>query len=196
MKHTVVLLLFAAGAAAWLVGCGSTRSAYASAPYTVVRADGRFEIRDYPALLVVETPVSRGGRGGDGSFMRLFHFISGENAAKEKIAMTTPVFMAGGESNRTMAFVLPASMTSGAVPRPADDAVSVRQLPAGRFAVLRFSGARSEEQENARLAELQAWMAAQGLKGEATPVYGYFDPPWTPSPLRRNEVMLPLVPAG
>jgi DNA topoisomerase-1 len=34
--------------------------------------------------------------------------------------------------------------------------------------------------------------AAQGvkLKASAAPVYAYFDPPWTPPLLRRNEVML------
>ena len=110
--------------------------------------------------------------------------------------MTTPVFMSGGESNRTMAFVLPAPMKAGAAPRPADDAVKVREVPAGRFAVLRFSGARSSQQEAAALGQLQAWMAVQGLAGTLPPVFAYFDPPWTPSPMRRNEVMVPLSPGS
>ena len=50
--------------------------------------------------------------------------------------MTAPVFMAGGES--TMAFAMPEDL--GKVPRPTDSLVTVRQLHAGRFAVLRFSG--------------------------------------------------------
>ena len=33
-------------------------------------------------------------------------------------------------------------------------------------------------------------IAAEGLNGSSPAVYGYFDPPWTPGPLRRNEVML------
>jgi hypothetical protein len=35
-------------------------------------------------------------------------------------------------------------------------------------------------------------MAGQGLKTVSAPVYGYFDPPWIPNFLRRNEVMLRL----
>ena len=31
---------------------------------------------------------------------------------------------------------------------------------------------------------------AEGLKELSPPVYGYFDPPWIPGFLRRNEVML------
>ena len=44
--------------------------------------------------------------------------------------------------------------------------------------------------EEAALDQLKVWMAAEGLSSDAAPVYGYFDPPWTPAFLRRNEVML------
>ena len=33
-------------------------------------------------------------------------------------------------------------------------------------------------------------MREESLKEISLPVYGYFDPPWTPPFLRRNEVML------
>ncbi len=186
----ILFVLLLVGAGLIFVGCQATRSGYESAPYKVVRTDGQFELRDYPSLAVVETPMATSGNSDDGSFMRLFQFITGANAAKQKIAMTTPVFMSGSDSNRTMAFVLPAKLKAASAPKPADGAVAVRELPGGRFAVLRFSGGRNAKQEAETLARLQTWLAAQGLKTAATPVYGYFDPPWTPSFLRRNEVML------
>jgi DNA gyrase inhibitor GyrI len=186
----ILFVILLVGAGLIFVGCQATRSGYESAPYTVVRTDGKFELRDYPALAVVETPMAAGSNSDDGSFMRLFRFITGANEAKQKIAMTTPVFMSGQDTNRTMAFVLPAKLKSGAVPKPSDGAVTVRVLPGGRFAVLRFSGGRDAKREAETLARLENWLAAQGLKTLSTPVYGYFDPPWTPSFLRRNEVML------
>jgi DNA gyrase inhibitor GyrI len=128
--------------------------------------------------------------GSDGSFMRLFRFITGANEAKQKIAMTTPVFMSGGSTNLMMAFVMPAKMNTAAVPRPADGALTVRELPAGRFAVLRFSGGRNTRNEAESLARLKLWLEQERLKAVTGPVYGYFDPPWTPAFLRRNEVML------
>jgi DNA gyrase inhibitor GyrI len=186
----VALSILAVVVALILAGCQATRAGYESAPYRVVRTSGKFAVRDYPALRVVETPLARVGKDADGSFLRLFRFITGANEAKQKIAMTTPVFMSGSDTNATMAFVLPAKLPTDAVPKPSDAAVTVRELPAGRFAVLRFSGGRSAEHDAEALGRLRAWMRAEGLQELSPPVYGYFDPPWTPGFLRRNEVML------
>lgn len=172
-----------------LAGCRATRAGYESAPYKVVRSDGEFELRDYPALTVVETPMAN-ANGSDGSFTRLFRFITGANEGKQKIAMTTPVFMSGSATNLTMAFVLPAKLQTTSVPKPADGAVTVRELPAGRSAVLRFSGGRNARKEAESLARLKSWLERERLTALSGPVYGYFDPPWTPVFLRRNEVML------
>lgn len=191
VKKMILWTLILVGAASLLlVGCRITRSGYETAPYRVVRTAGTFEVRDYPALTVVETPMAGSGSGGDSSFMRLFRFISGNNAAKQKIAMTTPVFMSGSESNAAMAFVLPAKLPADTVPKPSDGSVQVRALAAGRFAVLRFRGGRNAGNEQAALTRLQAWMAAESLKPASPAVYAYFDPPWTPAFLRRNEVLL------
>jgi hypothetical protein len=173
-----------------VVGCQAVRAGYESAPYTVVRTDGKFELRDYPALMVVETPMAVRGNGDNGSFMRLFRFISGNNAAKEKIAMTTPVFMSGTGTNATMAFVLPAKFKGSGAPQPTNELLTLRKLEPGRFAVFRFSGGRNASNETAALDRLQSWMKTNGLAALSPPVYGYFDPPWTPTFLRRNEVML------
>ena len=183
-KILLLAVIVVIGALLAIAGCRTSRSGYKSAPYTVVRSEGDFELRDYPALKLVETAMRDGGSGG--SFNRLFRFITGGNDAGKKIAMTTPVFMAGGES--TMAFVMPADL--GKVPHPMEGSVTIREMPAGRFAVLRYSGARSPQQETEHLERLKAWVADQHLKASAAPVYAYFDPPWTPLFLRRNEVML------
>jgi len=189
-KMSLWLILILVALVPILGGCLVSRAGYESAPYKVVRADGKFELRDYPAITVVETPMKSPGQEADNGFMRLFHFITGDNAAKQKIAMTTPVFMTGSGTNSTMAFVMPAKLAPGEVPKPADPGLAIRELPAGRFAVLRYSGGRNDRQETNQLARLKAWMTAASLPALSLPVYGYFDPPWTPTFLRRNEVML------
>jgi DNA gyrase inhibitor GyrI len=192
MKPQPTLLAMSAGLAFLsfvATGCGTVRAGYESAPYQAVRTTGKFEVRDYPALTVVETPMKTGHNGEDGSFSRLFRYISGGNEAEEKIAMTTPVFMSGDATNAAMSFVMPAKMKTADVPRPNDAQVRVRELPAGRFAVLRFSGGRNAANEAEALSKLRAWMETEGLKEVSPPVFAYFDPPWTPAFLRRNEVM-------
>ena len=188
MKVTFIILGLAGLVALVFCGCAAVRAGYKSAPYQVIRTDGKFELRDYPELVLVETR----SQGADNSFMRLFHYIGGQNAAAQKISMTTPVFMAGENTNVTMAFVLPANMPLENAPQPADPGVTLKKVPAGRFAVLRFSGGRSTEHESVARARLQAWLGRQHLTTAGGPVYGYFDPPWTPSFLRRNELMLRL----
>jgi DNA gyrase inhibitor GyrI len=177
----VVLILIGAG-------CAAVRGGYASAPYRLVRSQGKFQVRDYPALVLVQTPM----QATNGSFMRLFHYIDRQNSAQQKISMTTPVFMTRGPTNDTMAFVLPAGLALDRAPKPADETVNLQAMPAGRFAVLRFSGGRNARREAAALDDLQNWLQQESLTPAGGPIYGYFDPPWTPSFLRRNEVMLRL----
>ena len=190
----ILVIVILVGASLVFFGCQATRAGYGSSPYTVACRDGNFELREYPALTVVETPMKGGANGGDGSFNRLFGFISGKNATAQKIPMTTPVLMSGGDANRKMAFVMPAALNPARVPKPSDESLAVRELPGGQFAVMRFSGSRNDQRETETLGELKKWMESRGLASDESPVYGYFDPPWTPALLRRNEVMLRVVP--
>ena len=158
-----------------------------SAPYQVVRADGKFELRDYPAMMVVE---SARGTNADSNFRRLFRFISGGNQAQQTIAMTTPVLMSGNKTNETMAFVMPANLKKNQVPHPTDSGLVVKEMAAGRFAVFSFRGGRNAQNEAAALIQLKAWMKLQNLDEPSPPLYGYFNAPWIPGFFRHNEVMI------
>lgn len=186
MKTALIILAVVAVAGLLVAGCSSVRGGYDSAPYQVVRSAGKFELRNYPTLVIVEVPM----RGADDSFSRLFRFISGQNAAKQKISMTTPVYMSGENTNATMAFVMPKTMSANQTPKPSDPGLTVKEISGGQFAVLRFSGSRSRSQETNALVKLEQWLSEQRLQKVGSPIYGYFDPPWTPSFWRRNEVML------
>lgn len=193
----------------------TTRAGYESAQYTVVESDGSFEVRQYPDLILVATTTridaqdnDAGGR--DGSFMKLFRYISGANQSEQKISMTTPVFMQQStvetgdkaESQVQMGFVMPKEVAARGVPAPAGEGVEVRQRAGGRFAVLRFSGRLDAKLAQESEAKLRAWMETKGLapthdindeSNEASSVEtAAYDPPFTPGPLRRNEVLIRL----
>jgi len=169
----------------------SKASGTESAPYQVVRTDGKFELRDYPVLAVVE---ATSGKDGNSSFMRLFRFIGGSNQAQQKITMTTPVFMSGSETNATMAFVMPVKLKTNQVPKPSDSGLVVKEIAAGRFAAFRFRGGRNTQNEQESLLKLNNWLKTQNLSPQSPPIYGYFNPPWIPSFFRHNEVMIRVQP--
>lgn len=145
MKRLMPGIVLAAAAALLIVFFRTSRFAHETAPFTVVRSDGNFELRDYPELSLVETPVT-GRDGADASFMRLFRFIDGANAGDRRIPMTTPVLMGGGPAGATMAFVMP-SGTGDKIPAPAEASVGISAFPPGRYAVLRFKGGRNARNE-------------------------------------------------
>ena len=101
--------------------------------------------------------------------------------------MTTPVFMVDGK----MAFVVPEKHKT-ATPAPVSPQVVVDTLKAQRVAVYRFSGTRTKDSEPQALAKLKAWMLANKLNEAGAHFSAYYDPPWTPGFMRRNEVLVPV----
>jgi hypothetical protein len=168
----------------------TSRAAYESAKYVVVRADGDCEIRDYAALVLAETPMASGDANRNSGFGRLFRFITGANATQRKLSMTTPVLVDPGSHNSRMAFVLPADLALSDVPKPTDQAVGLREVEPCRYAVLRFSGSISEKSQDEAHARLLARMKTLGLEALGCPQFAYYDPPWTLPSWRRNEVLV------
>jgi hypothetical protein len=122
-------------AMAAIVGAGvflwntMARAAYETAEYKVIDSDGNFEVREYPELMLVATTTKLDAQGRDGSFMKLFRYISGANEAEQKISMTTPVFMANkaADSEVQMGFVMPKEVAIKGIPKPTGEQVDVRK---------------------------------------------------------------------
>lgn len=191
-----IVSLAVAGIFAWNT---MARAAYETAEYKVIESDGKFEVREYPDLVLVATATKLDAQGRDGSFMRLFRYISGDNQSEQKIAMTTPVFMENDETDSRvqMGFVMPKNVASKGAPAPTGEQVEVRKRAGGRFAVIRFAGQLNSQRAKEAEAGLRAWMETKGLvaaestDGSGVETAGY-DPPFTPGPLRRNEVLIRL----
>ena len=88
--------------------------------------------------------------------------------------------------------IVPKEIASEGVPQPKGEGVMIRERKGGRFAVIRFSGrldSRVAKQQELRLRE---WMKSRGLAGDGNSEAAGYDPPFTPGPLRRNEVLIRL----
>jgi len=177
--------------------------------YTVVKQAGDFELRDYPPLVVAE--VQRSGSRQDSlsaGFRPLANYIfakerGGEHVAMtapvqqqavkpdEKIAMTAPVTQTPTNSGEwRVQFIMPAKYEVADLPEPANDAVQLRQIPARRMAAVRFSGRADEALIAEQEQRLRTWLASQALTPTAPPIYAYYNDPFTPGFLRRNEVLI------
>lgn len=170
----------------------TSRNGYESAQYTVVESDGAIELREYPDLMLASTEMGTRVQSDDGSFGRLFQYISGANEGNQKVAMTTPVFMERklDQSNGQMGFVIPKEVAESTIPQPANQKVHVTKRAGGRFAVIRFAGRNGLETQTAQQAILDSWIQEQGYVAAGAPEIASYDPPWTPGPFRRNEILI------
>lgn len=186
---SIVIVLVAIMGVGWKM---TARSSYESAAYSVVKSDGPFEIREYQDLMLVTTAMK--SEGSDGSFGRLFGYISGGNDDDLKVAMTTPVFMEpeGRETSGQMGFVVPEKVSSKHIPNPTDETVQIQKRAGGRFAVIRFSGRMDQETKAKNAEKLRQWIETKGLPGSDVVEFAGYDPPWTPNPFRRNEILIRL----
>ncbi len=189
-----------------LAGCGGV--AVDEPKFTRVLQDGAFEVRDYPALTVAEVTVTGGQwRAANKGFELLAGYIFGGNAGRreiamtapvkqsregEKIPMTAPVTQTQGAGGWVVRFIMPAGATPESLPVPNDGRVHLAVLPAGREAVVRFSGWALSGSVAARTGALRGWMAHRGLVARGPATLAQYNPPWTLWFLRRNEVMIPV----
>lgn len=160
------------------------------ARYDVIEADGPIEIRAYPALTVAE--VTRTGtrdqavRAGFGPLAR---YIFASDRSGEKIAMTAPVTQTDAGGSWVVRFIMPSGYTLDRLPKPAGADVKLVELPPTRYVAIRFSGWWSDALFSARNAELQAWIEKRGLTPVGAPTFAYYNDPFTPGFLRRNEIL-------
>lgn len=187
--------------------------------FTVIEKSGDFELRSYAPRVVAETLVDGSLDEASGvGFSLIADYIFGNNTSRslgnsggsekismtapvtmapkaekdtsEKISMTAPVSMQQSAGQWSMYFVMPSKYTLNTLPVPNNTAVTLRELPASRAAVLRFSGLAGEEKTAKKTAELLAWLTSKNITPIGTPELARYNPPWTLPFLRRNEVMV------
>ncbi len=118
---------------------------------------------------------------------------------REKIAMTAPVTQSrapGPDEQWRVRFIMPSGYSLDRLPTPTDRTVTLRKVEAARQVAIRFSGVATDELIREQEAKLTAWLARERLLPNGPPTYAYYNDPFTPGFLRRNEVMFELAPAA
>jgi hypothetical protein len=177
--------------------------------YTVERTGAEVEIRAYAPYVVAEVVVKgTADEASSQAFSMLAGYIFGKNRGERKLAMTAPVTqtvepvkmamtapvtqsVADGGGYRVQ-FVLPKGVTLASAPEPTDARVQLREVPAARVAVIRYSGFWTQANQDEHLARLEAALRAEGQAWTGEPTLSRYNPPWTPWFMRRNEIWLRL----
>ncbi len=120
-------------------------------------------------------------------------------ARSEKIAMTAPVNIEPqGDSvdgimhsqRWRVQFSMPSEYSLASLPKPLNPAVTLREVPGKRYAVLVFSGLAGEDKVQQKTEELLTWLKGKNRRAIASPQLARYNPPWTLPFLRRNEILV------
>ena len=187
--------------------------------YEVIVSDAQFEVRHYSPVLIAETIVEGDMDAASSKGFRLIaDFIFGNNLSsdtdkKSKIAMTAPVTVEpqsskiamtapvtvepqAAESNMKTAktwrinFVMPSQYTLANIPKPKNNAVTLREVPSKYFIVHKYSGFNTVSRVQTKTDETVEWAIKRSYKMIGTPQLSRYDPPWTLPMFRRTEIML------
>lgn len=179
--------------------------------YTILNQVDDFELRRYDPQIVAQTWVTGDQKqAGNKGFRILADYIFGNNTAPSgesskismtapvkmqpqtstsaKIAMTAPVAMQESDGKWRVRFVMPSKYTMQTLPKPNNSEVSIIEVPAKTYGVIKFSGLVGEEKIATKTAQLEEWM--QNLNIVGTPEMARYNPPWTLPFMRRNEIMI------
>lgn len=196
-----------------LFAMGASAMANEEPQYRVTYSDERFELREYAPYLVAETRVAAPfDQAGNEAFSILAGYIFGNNRGQQKIEMTAPVSQvpasekiemtapvsqmpdSSAEEAYVFSFVMPSRYTRATLPVPLDAGVNVREMPARTMAVIAYSGTWSRSRYEAQEQTLLTAVRTAGLKTVGKPVFARYNPPFMPWFLRRNEVMIEVLP--
>ena len=187
------------------VAAGPIMSDVETPNYEIVESQANIEIRQYKPMIIAEVQMDgeRKDAIGDG-FRLLAGYIFGNNAIEQDIAMTAPVqqqkstkiaMTAPVQQQSTgdawqVSFVMPAEYSMQTLPKPANDRVTLTEIPAKQFVAIRFSGMNTEDNLKEHEQKLMEYVKTNNLSVTGSPKYAFYNPPWTLPFMRRNEVMI------
>jgi len=153
--------------------------------FDIVHKTEIYEIRKYPERLVAQAINDK----DNATFRKLFNYIGGANNFSEKIEMTTPVTQTKKNNVFFMQFYLPSKFNKKTTPIPSNSDVKITLMKERYFAVIKYSG-RSSDKNFTKYSEiLYKKLLDDKILINSFAIKATYNPPWTPPPFRRNEVM-------
>jgi hypothetical protein len=169
-----------------------TQSVTEQQPFTLLAKHGQVELRLYPQYVLVQAK-SRGEfmRAGNLAFNPLLRYISGGNAAGQKVAMTAPVLQESDSTDvHTVSFVMPAGFVADQSALPTNPNLEVVTVNEHYAAAIRFKGSWNAQRFADVGQELMRRVHELGLEPLGDVYWARFDPPFKPGFMKRNEAIV------
>jgi len=174
--------------------------------YHVITSHKSIEFRRYKPRLIAEV-IETGDRNAAISkgFRILADYIFGNNTIRKKIEMTAPISQTKSEKIKMTApviqeasikntwkiqFVMPKIYRLETLPKPNNERIKIKKIPEEKRIVIQFSGHVNDVKIEHKKKELFQYIKANNFKVSSNISYAFYNPPWTPSFLRRNEIMV------
>lgn len=173
--------------------------------YKILSAEGDIEVREYKPMIIAEVLVQGDRKESIGAGFRLLaDYIFGNNTKNNKIAMTSPVTQQENEKIAMTApvtqqetqkgwnvhFVMPSEYTLDSLPKPNNNAVTIKEVPSKKLVVIQFSGLATKGNISEHEEILSTYLSEKNMQPISNPSYAFYNPPLTLPFLRRNEIMV------
>jgi|AntRauTorckE5430_2_1112549.scaffolds.fasta_scaffold00045_23 effector-binding domain-containing protein len=187
--------------------------------YNILDSKNNIEIRQYNPMIIAEVQVvgKREEVISDG-FRLLADYIFGNNIIHQDIAMTAPVQQqknskismtspvqqqkstkismtspvqqqVSGDTWK-ISFIMPSKYNMETLPKPINNRILIKEIASKKFIAIRFSGINSDQNIQNHEEKLMTYIENNKLSFTGPVKYAFYNPPWTPAFMRRNEVMI------
>ena len=158
--------------------------------YEVLQSCEKIELRLYEPFLVAEVECSgirkEAIRVG---FRILASYIFGNNTTSASLPMSIPVTQQKIDEGWRIRFMLTQTSDLNDLPQPNNQCVKLLAISRKRFAAIRFSGIGNDKKLQRYTIQLRKFAASHKWLLDDTPIFAFYNPPWTIPFLRRNEVL-------
>jgi len=177
-----------------ILGCilvGPIMSNVEKPKYHVISSQENIEIRKYnPMIIALVEAQGERKEAIKGGFKILADYIFGNNKSKEDIPMTAPVRQQKFQENWQISFIMPSEYNMETLPQPNNKNISLKELPSKKYIVINFSGMISDQNIALHEEKLKKYTLENEMHILSSPIYAFYNPPWTLPFMRRNEIMI------
>ena len=158
--------------------------------YTLIKQDGKIEIRQYSEYVIAKTSIKQIEMNQNNNMFRtLANYIFGGNVSKQSIPMTSPVITQNKDSNYDMIFFMLGVKQPEDLPLPNNQNISLEYMEIGKTISITFGMWATEKRVRYYKEKLDKHINQNKIQTKSSLMVAQYNSPWTLPPFRKNELL-------